>query len=1035
MRKTTRRRAGIGALLSAALLAGSLTVTAAPTHAAEAPDPGLVAWYRLDETEGTRAADSSGNGNDGTVEGEAAWRSGAGFAFTGGPESSGNAIRLPDSLLAGLDEITVDFDVSVDPGLTGNWFMFNLGNRQNWPDGDGYLFVTGSDADGRLRAAMAESGHATEQSATAATALPAGAWKHITYTVRGGSAASPGTARLYVDGTLVAENSGITSLPGAIGEPDGVSAHNWLGRSAYPADNSFAGMLRDFRIYDRALAESEVTARMAAKAQEAADAVTLTDADGVRENLTLPTAGAYGAELTWRSADESVVTATGEVTRPEHGAEAVTVPLTVTASLAGATATRTIPVTVLPRPAPAPYEAYFFPYFAGESTDDGEKIYFAASKGNDPTAWDELNGARPVLTSTMGERGLRDPFLIRSPEGDKFYLLATDLKIYGGNNFGEAQESGSRHLMVWESTDLVHWSDQRMVKVSSDFAGNTWAPEAFWDEASGQYVVYWASNLYPTTDVESRDVRTTYNRMMYATTRDFRTFSEARPWVDVQRGAGLGMIDATVVRDGDTFYRFIKDEASMTIRQERSTDLMAQVSGELPTASSAPWSLVAERIGVGQPNPWGGTFTGGEGPTVFRDNVIPDRWHMLIDQPGYHGGQGYLAFYTDDIASGSWTSVPEAELPSSPRHGTVIPVSQDELDALRAAYQPHLLATAAAPAEVRTREGVAPELPATVEVGYADGSTRATAVDWDEVAPGQYAAWGTFRVEGALTGQRLRAEATVTVTDAADPVVELGTDPDGPDGLADWFTVPVTARATATDDTGVRQVELSLDDGATWTATDGGEASLPLGDGRHTVLARAADLTGNVSAPVGREIAVDTEAPVSRAVWNGEDRTVTIASADNTSGVARVEYLAGAGSSWTVYTGPLTFGDVATTVLYRAVDHAGLVEQTNSIAVPRRQLDATTTTATLTRKSVGPGGEVSAVVEVTGGAATPTGEIRILSGGDLEVGRGTLSGGRATIAIDTATLGTGTWRLTVGYAGDDNHATSAAEVTLKVRKR
>ncbi|WP_165986066.1 OmpL47-type beta-barrel domain-containing protein [Streptomyces sp. YIM 98790] len=1043
MTNTTRVRAGVGTLLSAALVAGGLTVAAAPSHAAgtaeaaeaaEAADPGLLAWYRLDETEGTRAADASGNGRHGTVKGPATWRSGEGFGFSGGAASTGNAIELPDSLLAGLEEVTVDFDVSVAADLTGNWFMFTLGNEQSFPDGDGYLFVTGSDSDGRLRGAMAESGYHSEQSATAPTALPAEVWKHVTYTVRGGSTESPGTAKLYVDGTLVAENTDITSTPGAIGEPDGTSTHNWLGRSAYAADESFKGTLRDFRIYDRALSGSEVTARVASKAQEAADAVALVDADGVRENLTLPTSGAYGAELSWQSADESVVTATGDVTRPPHGSEAVTVGLTVTASLAGATATRTIPVTVLPRPAPEDHEAYVFPYFAGESTDDGEKIYFAASRGNDPMAWDELNDGRPVLTSEQGERGLRDPFLIRSPGGDKFYLLATDLKIYGGNNFSEAQESGSKYLAVWESTDLVTWSEQRMVKVSSDFAGNTWAPEAFWDEASGQYVVYWASNLYPTTDVDSRDFRTSYNRMMYATTRDFRTFSEARPWVDVQRGTGRGMIDATVVRDGDTFYRFIKDEASMTVRQEKSADLMAVVTGSLPTASSSPWSLVAERVGVGQPNPWGGTFTGGEGPTVFRDNTVPGRWHMLIDQPSYHGGQGYMAFTTDDIASGSWTSVPGTELPRSPRHGTVIPLTQTELDALRAALQPDLLAQSAAPAEVRTRQGTAPVLPATVQVTYADGSTRATAVEWAEVAPEQYASWGSFQVEGVLQGQRLRAVAEVTVTDAADPTVELGTAPAEPGGPDGWFTVPVTVRATAADETGVQRVELSADGGTTWTPTEGAEATAELTDGRHTVLARARDLSGNVSDPVTRDIAVDTRAPVSRAVWDGPDRRVTIAAADDTSGVARVEYRLGTDTSWTVYTSPLTFGDVATTVHYRAVDRAGHAERTNSITVPREQLDPTTTTAALTRGTVKPGGEVSAVVEVTGGPVTPTGTVRILSGGDLEVGRGTLSEGRATIAIDSATLGSGRWQLTVRYDGDSNHATSSTTVKLRVSK-
>ncbi len=57
--------------------------------------------------------------------------------------------------------------------------------------------------------------------------------------------------------------------------------------------------------------------------------------------------------------------------------------------------------------------------------------YAAASRGNDALHWDELNGGRPVLTSSLGDGGVRDPFIIRSPRGDRFYLLATDLRIHG----------------------------------------------------------------------------------------------------------------------------------------------------------------------------------------------------------------------------------------------------------------------------------------------------------------------------------------------------------------------------------------------------------------------------------------------------------------------------------------------------------------------------------------------------------------------------------------------------------------------------
>lgn len=100
------------------------------------------------------------------------------------------------------------------------------------------------------------------------------------------------------------------------------------------------------------------------------------------------------------------------------------------------------------------------------------------------------------MTSDQGEKGVRDPFILRSAEGDKFYMIATDLKINGGNGWGAAQTSGSQSLMVWESTDLVNWSDMRMVEVSASInAGCTWAPEATYDPITGEYIVYWASKV------------------------------------------------------------------------------------------------------------------------------------------------------------------------------------------------------------------------------------------------------------------------------------------------------------------------------------------------------------------------------------------------------------------------------------------------------------------------------------------------------------------------------------------------------------
>ena len=147
---------------------------------------------------------------------------------------------------------------------------------------------------------------------------------------------------------------------------------------------------------------------------------------------------------------------------------------------------------------------------------------------------------------------------------------------------------------------------------------------------------------------------------------------------------------------------------------------------------------------------------------------------MFIDQPSYHGGRGYLAFRTDDIASGNWQSVPSAQLPSSPRHGTVIPVTQAELDRMRAAYQPDLLISSVDDATVTTRQGIPPVLPATVSatVGRLALPGRG---HLGRDRPGVVRR-ARARSRSAARSSAASADdpvATVTVTDAADPVVVL----------------------------------------------------------------------------------------------------------------------------------------------------------------------------------------------------------------------------------------------------------------------
>ncbi|KAI0201173.1 glycosyl hydrolase [Astrocystis sublimbata] len=314
------------------------------------------------------------------------------------------------------------------------------------------------------------------------------------------------------------------------------------------------------------------------------------------------------------------------------------------------------------------YEGYAFVYFTGDSRS-GENIRLATSNGNNALDWAEINGGQPILTSQAGTKGLRDPFILRSHDGSKFYLLATDLSIGSGTSWDAAVRKGSRYLEIWETTDLVTWSAQRHVLVSPTTAGNTWAPEAYYDESLGEYVVFWASSLYAEND--PNHTQSTYHRMLYATTSDFVTFSEAKVWQD----AGTSRIDSTVLEYNANYYRFTKDEGAVTgcrdIIQESSPTLTAQLSA---------WKSISTCIGRNA-----GT-NAVEGPTIFKSNpndVHGSKFYLFVDE---YTSRGYIPLETADISKPNWKVSSSFKLPTKPRHGTVISLTAAELSHIKSSY-------------------------------------------------------------------------------------------------------------------------------------------------------------------------------------------------------------------------------------------------------------------------------------------------------------------------------------------------------------
>ena len=77
---------------------------------------------------------------------------------------------------------------------------------------------------------------------------------------------------------------------------------------------------------------------------------------------------------------------------------------------------------------------------------------------------------------------------------------------------------------------------------------------------------------------------------------------------------------------------------------------------------------------------------------------------------------------------------------------------------------------------VNTIAGVVPALPSTVTATMSNGTTQTVSVTWDSVDPSQYAAAGTFTVNGSIAeSATVKASASVTVSPAVSQLSIIGT--------------------------------------------------------------------------------------------------------------------------------------------------------------------------------------------------------------------------------------------------------------------
>ena len=293
------------------------------------------------------------------------------------------------------------------------------------------------------------------------------------------------------------------------------------------------------------------------------------------------------------------------------------------------------------------YAGYLFCYFTGKEENlEDEQVYFSVSQ--DGLHWRDLNNQKPVLSSSIGTRGIRDPFIIRVEKEHKYIILATDLHIASGTDWDQAAYFGSTQIICWESEDLVNWSLPYTFETGMNEAGCVWAPEAIYDNEKQEYMVYWSS-------LTNRGEHGKY-KIYCCYTKDFHEFSTPQLYMEKDRD----IIDTTFAWDGKEYFRFSKDESAKELMD------VGYTSVEAPVLES---------------------MEGVEGPAIFQFNG-EKKWCLLLDC--FKEQKGYIPLITENLESGVFKALHETEYDFGKlkkRHGSVIKLTKEELSRMEEYYE------------------------------------------------------------------------------------------------------------------------------------------------------------------------------------------------------------------------------------------------------------------------------------------------------------------------------------------------------------
>ncbi len=306
-------------------------------------------------------------------------------------------------------------------------------------------------------------------------------------------------------------------------------------------------------------------------------------------------------------------------------------------------------------------QAYLFVHFKEKRTPDGEQVYFGVSR--DGFHWEKVNGGNPVLWSYYGDKGVRDFTVTRTGAG-KFVIMATDLSLSYGmrnqyhNSWEEISRNGSKYLVLWESEDLIRWSEQRMIKLGDENFGCLWAPDIIYDRKKEDYVIHWSSS--------HRSNHYGEKGIYYSRTKDFVNFTAASL---LYRKEDSGVIDSAMYEEDGRYYLFLKSEKNpekiILVESEN-------ITGPFKKIDEFDKSMELLQSGLY------------EAPTAVQ--LEDGRWCLFLDFYGCSAEeQGYVPFITEKLQTGRFIrSDASFEFPYGYKHGTILTITMEEYERLKA---------------------------------------------------------------------------------------------------------------------------------------------------------------------------------------------------------------------------------------------------------------------------------------------------------------------------------------------------------------